>query len=672
MAGYIGTIPVPQATQTRETFTATANQTSFSTGGYTPNFIDVFMNGVKLAPADFTATNGSDVVLASGAAANDIIDIVAFTAFQVLNQNFTGNTSTQDLTVSGNLTVTGSTITIDTATVQNVDLGDNDKIRMGDGDDLQIYHNGSASIIKDDGVGDLYVGGDNNILITNAALNETKGKFISNGAVELYHDNSKKFETTSAGVDVTGTITADGLIVDGTGKATFGSTNRYIQNPTGTELRIGADNSSGVITAYTNGSERMRINSNGTVLHTLDGQGNAFVPNTSSTWNALEIFQDRGVTNSASGIAFRSQSGTAPSGIVSVAGNTTGGIESLAFMTSSGNSTAERMRITSDGNVGIGDNSPSRNLTVSSSGQTDLAIIAGASSSAQLQFGDSSDDNIGQIEYNNSTDHMAFYTNASERMRIPSGGGLNITNGSIATSGDNYMYSYSGGSVGQVRSGIKFEGSTSTLEFYAGQNERMRIDGSGNLFVNATASKSGIARAFIEYSNMSQYGLELHATAASSAGQLIFYVNNNNVGGVISNTTSTAYNTSSDYRLKENVTDVTDGITRVKQLAPKRFNFIADADTTVDGFLAHEAATVVPEAVTGTKDAVMDEEYEVTAAVTDDDGNVVEEAVMGTRSVPDYQGIDQSKIVPLLTAALQEAIAKIETLETKVAALEAG
>ena len=93
MAGYIGTIPVPQATQTRETFTATANQTSFATGGYTPNFIDVFMNGVKLAPADFTATNGSDVVLASGAAANDIIDVVAFTAFQVLNQNFTNEES---------------------------------------------------------------------------------------------------------------------------------------------------------------------------------------------------------------------------------------------------------------------------------------------------------------------------------------------------------------------------------------------------------------------------------------------------------------------------------------------------------------------------------------------------------------------------------------------------
>ena len=93
---------------------------------------------------------------------------------------------------------------------------------------------------------------------------------------------------------------------------------------------------------------------------------------------------------------------------------------------------------------------------------------------------------------------------------------------------------------------------------------------------------------------------------------------------------------------------MTGAINRVKQLAPKRFNFIADADTTVDGFLAHEAQAVVPESVTGIKDEV------------DDDGNAV------------MQNIDQSKLVPLLVGALKESIAKIETLEAKVAALEAG
>ena len=87
-------------------------------------------------------------------------------------------------------------------------------------------------------------------------------------------------------------------------------------------------------------------------------------------------------------------------------------------------------------------------------------------------------------------------------------------------------------------------------------------------------------------------------------------------------------------------------------------------DTRVDGFLAHELAEVVPEAATGTKDAMRDEEYEVTPATE------AEEAVKGTRSVPDMQGIDQSKLVPLLTAALQEALAEITALKSRVTALE--
>ena len=118
------------------------------------------------------------------------------------------------------------------------------------------------------------------------------------------------------------------------------------------------------------------------------------------------------------------------------------------------------------------------------------------------------------------------------------------------------------------------------------------------------------------------------------------------MGSIVTSGSSTSYNTSSDYRLKENVVDITDGITRVKQLEPKKFNFIADAGTTVDGFIAHEAQVVVPESVTGTKDEV------------DDEGN------------PVMQGIDQAKLVPLLTAALKEAIAKIEDLEARVTALE--
>jgi len=112
-----------------------------------------------------------------------------------------------------------------------------------------------------------------------------------------------------------------------------------------------------------------------------------------------------------------------------------------------------------------------------------------------------------------------------------------------------------------------------------------------------------------------------------------------NVGSISVTTIATAYNTSSDHRLKENVVDLTGATARLNQLAPKRFNFIADDTTTVDGFIAHEVQSIVPEAITGTHNEV------------DDDGN------------PVYQGIDQSKLVPLLVATIKELEARITALE---------
>jgi len=102
MSGYIGTQPVPQATQTRDSFTATSGQVSFSCSGYTPNFLDVFLNGVKLAAADYTATNGSDVVLASGAATGDILEVVAFTTFNSASSSIDDNGNATAITIDSN------------------------------------------------------------------------------------------------------------------------------------------------------------------------------------------------------------------------------------------------------------------------------------------------------------------------------------------------------------------------------------------------------------------------------------------------------------------------------------------------------------------------------------------------------------------------------------------
>ena len=261
--------------------------------------------------------------------------------------------------------------------------------------------------------------------------------------------------------------------------------------------------------------------------------------------------------------------------------------------------------------------------------------------------------------------------------------GLGITNGNNGSTNNGVatgrLVAYVGGRTVTSDSNAD-DDSGASLEFYTkGENavlsRKMVLDSSGNLLVGTTtAGISNSISTTIEASGLNNSRIYVnHSSTGSSNNSLYmgFGYGGNTIGSIRQNSTSSvSYLTTSDYRLKENAVAISDGITRVKSLQPKRFNFIADQSTTVDGFLAHEVSDVVPEAIGGEKDAMMDEEYEVTPAVLDDDGNVVTEAVMGTRSVPDYQGIDQSKLVPLLTAALQEAITKIETLEAKVTALE--
>ena len=143
------------------------------------------------------------------------------------------------------------------------------------------------------------------------------------------------------------------------------------------------------------------------------------------------------------------------------------------------------------------------------------------------------------------------------------------------------------------------------------------------------------------------------------------------IGGITCSNTGTSFNTSSDYRLKENVVSVTNGIDLIKQMPVKTFNFIGDTET-ITGFLAHEIQDVAPYAVNGVKDGTKevpatDENEQPILSDVEVDG--VKQPVMAT--VPDYQTVDYGKLTPILTAALQEAIAKIETLEAQNAELVA-
>jgi len=194
---------------------------------------------------------------------------------------------------------------------------------------------------------------------------------------------------------------------------------------------------------------------------------------------------------------------------------------------------------------------------------------------------------------------------------------------------------------------------STTADNASSPTERMRITSDGGLLVNRTSRFTTAAKVEIEGSGAATTAAlplainDSLGTASGSSYSVVFCRVGIIVGSITTTASATAFNTSSDYRLKENLVPLTGAIDRLQQIPVHRFNFIADPDKTVDGFIAHEAQEIVPECVTGEKDAV------------DDDGN------------PVYQGIDQSKLVPLLTAALQEAIAEIGSLKDRVAALEA-
>jgi hypothetical protein len=187
------------------------------------------------------------------------------------------------------------------------------------------------------------------------------------------------------------------------------------------------------------------------------------------------------------------------------------------------------------------------------------------------------------------------------------------------------------------------------VAFSTAGSERMRIDGGGRLLVGTAGAVDANALLNLKADGFSAYttgySIASSVNSTNARAHIFFWNPNGAVGHIGTNGTATSYNTSSDYRLKEDIIEMDGSIDRLKALKPCNFRWKSDG-TRVDGFIAHEAQEVVPEAVTGTKDAV------------DEEGN------------PDYQGIDQAKLVPLLTKALQEAVAKIESLKTRVEALE--
>jgi hypothetical protein len=529
--------------------------------------------------------------------------------------------STDAATISGDLTIGG-----------DLSLGDNDKIILGAGSDLQIYSDGTTSRIYESGSGLLTIRA-SNFNVNTADGSESYITMVDGGAVTSYHNGAAKIATTSTGIDVTGTVTADGLTVDGdtvTANAQNAVTVEF-NNATGI---ISADrtggNYAGLSLRTTEGSapvERLGIAYNGNVtisenlgigtsapdqrLHITDGTSSGAVlrlersdtsMGNNDVYGGIE-FEGNDTDTNANGIR----------GFIRGLGQGTGGGMKLEFGTAGGGAAigAARMTLDADGNVSIGGS-----LTV------DPASVGGK--------------------------FLALDTSAS---------------------GDGHiLLQRAGSNKWQITSGT-----TNALQFYnyTAGGESMRIDSSGNMLVGCTTvNADGVSINPRSSGSNTTSSIIFNRANTTIAGRVLNFLNNSNLVGYIEhNNSSTSYNTSSDYRLKTDAQPMVGATARVQALNPVNFEWISSGER-VDGFLAHEAKAVVPECVSGIKDAMMDQEYEVTPAVIDENGTTTTEAVMGTRSVPDYQGIDQSKIVPLLTAALREALTKIDDMETRLAALE--
>jgi hypothetical protein len=464
--------------------------------------------------------------------------------------------------------------------------------------------------------------------------NDTGSNNTASGASALF-SNTTGVSNTASGMsalrlNTTGTKNIG--IGFGAGDAiTTGSNNTIIGDIAGT-----ADLQSTIILAAGT-TERMRINSTGNV-----GIG------TSSPSSNLGFTRNLTIAGSSASIVLDDTDASAYE------------IASSSNQFRIFNNTTERFRINELGNVGIGTGSPDSNAR--------LHVVGGRSyfdASNEFTLRLSQSGTIGGFIGTPASGVLGFYSSAgTERMRIDSSGnvGIGVTpsgdkldvygnikigttaNSNILNRSESHWIQYNGGATANdtfVRvASINAASIGRTISFHTNSAERMRIDSNGNVLIGTTSTlpSKGIAMLVDTTS-----GIVRVATNTTSADALCEFFNpNGKVGQIVTTGTATSYVTSSDYRLKENVVPMEGALDRVDALKPSRFNFITDPETTVDGFLAHQVAEVIPEAITGEKDAV------------DEEGN------------PIYQGIDQSKIVPLLVGAIKELSAKVAALESQL------
>jgi len=536
-------------------------------------------------------------------------------------------------------------------------------------------------------------------------------------SMTLWTDNIKQMTITSTGNVGIGTDSPGGKLDVQGGRSFFSASSEQYgvgvkHVSTGGAVYFGATSSSSTPDAAISSA-------GGSTLMTLQNGGNVGIGTTSPT-QALEVgdgaaqHRIRIVGSGSPGLEFN-DSGTA---IV------LGGANTLDTYTSGVN----RMRIDSSGNVGIGTTSPGVQLHLGSdgsSGYTNSRLLLSATQSTTRGAGMFTHNEQSDVEwftgmpYNKSgawaicsktaqaahADSVSDIANAAITVLSDGNVGIGTTSpqsslqlGATAVIGQDVNSSYMG--VNFTSTGINYINTNYATRIHSDQttgvvklqsapsgtagtaitwDTNMAINEGGDVLFSSDGNQNNVGTIINGYGVIrvtASAQPSAHLLRKGSDGEVVsFYRDSTQVGNISVTGSATAYNTSSDYRLKENVTPMTDSIDTLKLLKPCNFDWKVDGSNT-DGFLAHELQEVIPGAAHGTKDAMKDEEYEVTPAidaVLDDEGielTPAVEAVMETRSVPDMQGIDQAKVVPLLTAALQDAITMIEDQNVLIKRLE--
>jgi hypothetical protein len=548
--------------------------------------------------ANITIPAGDTKVVYSDGAGAGAAFFDAFANLKVTDPAQTNITSVGTLT---GLTTTG-----------DINFGDDDKAVFGAGSDLEIYHDGSYSWIKDVGTGSLIVAA-TDLSLQNAAATKAYANFNDGGSSTIHYDGSAKLATTATGIDVTGTATMDGLTVEGSSTGTLNVVNflntNNSANQTANRLGLGISNTSGANYTYIEAKE--------TGVDAF-AEMNFYTGTTATKRMTLGTYGD---------ISFYDDTGTSQA----------------LFWDASAES------------LGIGTTSPNQKLNVSGGrsyfGANNEAYAIGVgyngtrTAANQTYFIGATDATTPDLQFSNS--------DGGEKVRITHAGNVGIGASSpqaklhLLDTDDVYLqWTDSGNIAGRI--GVNGSYMHFGLDGADGETERMRIDSSGNLLAGTTSSAQDanngtkiLAGGNVSVVNSgANDGFDYYN---SSVGAYRFYVQ---ASGQIA-ATFTSISAISDIRFKENVRDLDVGLNAIMSLKPRLYDWKEGKGANIKnarGFIAQEFEEVFPDLIDEWKDPAPEGEEP-------------------------YKSVRQD-LIPVLVKAIQEQQTLIESLTARITALE--